>query len=206
MVEKDTSMAKNIANDYIVNYLKKLKDIDQYTPEHIRFIAEFTEKPTDPYFDLFTKRTGLVNNTLDKNAFAQNVVDKVLVKSVIEPNLKKSQPESQSDWDEIQQALLQNYDPISAQRAVLKAQISYYYYIDWPAYCKALTLFTNLYEDHADAEQLNRNAISILLHSNTESELTSALAWSENTVSIDNSNAEYQRTTKAIQERIKKLK
>ncbi len=203
---KDSSLAKQVANDYMAGYLVKLKDNELYTPENIRFITEFTDNSHDQYFNIFYQRTGLVNQVMHKITYAQNVIDKVLILTDIMPVLKKLKPGNAPDWNALKANLSQKYDPLSGPRAVAKAKVIFYYGKDGEAYCKALIYYTNIYDDHSDMGLLNKNACDILKYSTDTVDLKSALYWSKKTVKSDSINVVYQGTLKRLMERIDRLK
>jgi hypothetical protein len=205
LTQKDTITAQSIADDYMKNYLSKMKDNELYTPENIVFIATFTNSPKDIYFNLFLKRTGLVNNTLGKITFAQDVVEKVLIRSEIEPALRKLPAGSQPDWKQLTNYLSNKYDPLSGQRAVIRAELSFYDGKDRMKFCRALVVYTSLYLDHTDTSLMDHNASYILKYSNDERDIKSALTWSEMTIQEEPNNLVYKKTHQAIEQKLENL-
>src|SRR5579863_1166657 len=83
--EKD--MANTIADDYLNNYLFKLKDSDLFKYDNIDFIASFIRSSKGKSFNLFYYHAAKIDKIMQTKGYAQSWVDYIIAKEDIDSKL-----------------------------------------------------------------------------------------------------------------------
>jgi len=142
-------------------------------------------------------------------AFSQNKktldsLDKVVIAEIITPAQTTARQNGEDpDWQDLTKRIMEKYSAVQADRAVTKSKIYYYYNKDWQIFSTAIVHYTEKYEDREDFKLMNTNAKFILQHSNSPEELRMASSWIKHAVDKEPTNATYQQTYTAIQEKLK---
>jgi len=170
-----------------IHKLLKADSLQLYTQDNIRFIADFTSSSADPGFNWFATKGGPIDVAMQQTHYARELLDKIIAKE----NTDSA-------------AIAQKYGPVTADRLATKAKIYAAYGNDWPVFTAALVHYTDAYENPDDSALLHKNATMILQHSSKKTELVRALAWINHSLSVDASNAVYQKTKQAIENQLKK--
>jgi len=189
----EDQLAGEVAAGYISH---DLPAIAAYTPETIRFLAEFTTASRSPGFQYFRAHCAEADKVMRQKNFAENVIDKVVIKEEIDTAAKP-------DWSMVRRTITGKYNPVIADRAVTKAQIYHDYGKDWTAFGTALVHYTDTYEDQNDLDLLNRNARMILQHCDNPVILRSALQWSKRATAQAPAGSAYRTTYQLIKQKLK---
>lgn len=125
----DNDLAIVIGQDYLKNYLYKLKEDDLFKKENIELIASFIQNSKEKGFKLFYQKGSKVDQVMNKIGYAQSIVDFIITKQEIEPNLPKDSTTEVTlrDWNKIHLGLEKKYSKSYADRTILNAQIQWYY-------------------------------------------------------------------------------
>lgn len=111
------------------------------------------------------------------------------------PVNEAKQIDQEPNWDAISKSILNTTivvsphtagehivkpNAVDADRNITRAKIYYYYGSNWPVFCSALIHYTEAFEDHTDAELMNKNAKMILENSTNPIDLKAAANWVKN--------------------------
>ena len=90
------------------------------------------------------------------------IKDSTIIVDMINP-VTSATPEGEDPaWDDVSKAVTAKYDAPSADRAVTKAKIYYYYGKNYPAFATAIVHFTVAYEDKENFKLMNKNGSSLV--------------------------------------------
>jgi hypothetical protein len=143
--------------------------------------------------------SGKENQVGPKNVFAELAEKDGLIKQqIIDPAIIDDKA---PDWSVLNKIIAAKYDQVTADRAIARSQILFYYSRDWPAFVTAIVEFTDKFEDKDNAKVLNTNAHYVLEHSTDKVQLGRALVWSKIATEKDPSNAGYLQTYISLQEK-----
>lgn len=108
------------------DYLQSLDRDKLYTKGNIEFIASTISKSGQAPFGMFYPDGKLVDNVMNKDGYARNVVDQVIIKEKVNPFLRAAEGISEPDWISLQNAITKDYNEAYADRAVLEAKLKWY--------------------------------------------------------------------------------
>jgi len=190
----DGQVAKEVAKNYIDNYLLKRNEKELYTKKNLLFIADFLQSSKDKAFQLFYIHGYRIDTALKKPNFSRKLVDRTIEREEITPRLYADEQALKEnkvnpDWNEIYQQIKAKYNSDCADRIILWAKIQWLgYKHDWPEYCKLMVLKVEKYGPYnkhnpygfdSNEELLNYSAWEIFRRSTDTIELKKALEWSE---------------------------
>jgi thioredoxin-related protein len=184
----DNKLAQTIANDYIDNYLSRLNDSELYTKQNIQFIREFTTKSNGRGFRLFYNNSGRINQTMGQSEYAEGLIEYVISKEEIDPNLVPLIKISRAtpDWSGLYTRIAYKYNSAYASKIVITSKVRWYgVRKEWINYTKYVALTTEKYGANYSNYDLNSVAWEIFLHSSKNGELNKALSWSKRAISKD---------------------
>ncbi|HWK08125.1 MAG TPA: thioredoxin fold domain-containing protein [Puia sp.] len=204
----DQNMSNSIAQDYINNYLMKLKEEELYTKENIEFISSFIQSSKGKSFSLFYKQPCKIDKLMNRKEFSQCVVDYIITKEEIDPKLwRNSNPKTpfrnSPNWNRITSIISKKFNSDYAERIVLNAKLKWLEYKkDWLEYSKNVVWKVEKYgpyEKYAPSYvifsvdwKFNANAWDLFQHCTDTSVLTKALAWCDSAIKITpGPNVEY---------------
>jgi len=196
----DTRVSNTIAQDYINNYLLKLKEEELYKRENIEFISSFIQSSNDKSFNLFYKYAYKVDESINKKNYSQNVVDYIITKEIIDPQLWPNNNSKRSvidnpNWSRMSLIIKSKFNKSYGDRTVLNAKLRWFEDKKrWAEYCKNVINKVEKYgpyEKYTSSSvslpedwKLNANAWDLFLHSNEKTELAKALSWSDSAIKI----------------------
>jgi thioredoxin-related protein len=192
--------ADSIAQDYIYNYLLKLKDKDLYQRENLEFIGAYTKSSKGRPFDLFYRHSGKVDSAVRKG-YSQDMVDYIIALEDIDPKLWKDlDPQhpltSRPDWDKIYRTIKKKYNEKYADRTVLGAKVRWYdYKKEWPEYCRCVVRKVEKYGPFGTFTtewNYNEDAWNLFLHCTDKVILNKALAWSDSSIRMSQAKPNLQ--------------
>lgn len=151
-----------------------------FTPEHLRFVGEFTRRSTDPTFALLYQDGPRVDQALGEPGYASSAVDDVITREEIDPLVfpgGRSVTE-EPDWAALTATIAEKYDPTYADRTVGRARVSWNWIKGrWPEFRKHLLAMATKYGIAATKVHVNNAAWDFFLHSTDPVELTAAATW-----------------------------
>lgn len=132
---REGEFAQALSIDY-KGYLATLPKKDLYTQANIEFITAHPISSKSSFFRLFYPDGSKVDAIMQKKGYAENIVDKTILREIVEPMLdfktsgvglvSGKTDSSEADWKELHDAIAQNYNAAYAKRNVLTAQLSWY--------------------------------------------------------------------------------
>lgn len=137
------------------------------------------------------------NTVVTEHDPAVKAKDAQIKTELIDPAEKAASP-GDPDWEAIRKTVAAKYDAVTADRAVTKAKIYYYYGKDKAVFCTNIVHYTNNFELANDYPLLNLNAGMILASDTNPAELKEALRWAKVAADSDPNNAKYQATYTAL--------
>jgi len=139
----DTALGRQIAKDFI----NTLRENNLYTKENISFIINFTKSSNDKGFAMVYRHTNKVNKTMDKEGYAQGVVNYIITKEEIDPIVVIATNSGlDPNWTKIIINITKKYNSTYAIRAVTSAKVRWYESKkNWPEYCKNLVVEVEKY-------------------------------------------------------------
>lgn len=185
--EFDRQLGKRIADDYIINYLLRLKNDELFTQRHIEFIARFIESSKDSAFDFVLHHSEKVDGVMSKD-YAENIISFIIKEEEIDPLLwRDNKPViDKPDWHRIGASIRNKYGKYYFGRTVLDAKLQWYESKgEWPDYCKILVQRVEKYGPFGPVDvyfQFNWDAWHMFLHSTDKKQLIKALAWSDSSL------------------------
>jgi thioredoxin-related protein len=125
---KDDSIAETIAQDYIDNYLFRLRDELLYTVANIQFIKSFTKSSKDRGFFYFYKSADKINQMVGTKDFSQVFITDIILKEEIYPKLWRNKKSilQKGIWTNMYSMIANKYGKSYAERAILTAKIKWY--------------------------------------------------------------------------------
>jgi thioredoxin-related protein len=182
----EDSMARIIGADYINNYLCKLPTEKLYVKDNLNFIANFTEKSTEPGFEIFYDHLSRVNSVIQAR-YAESFIESIITKEEIESRLwnVQKQPYSENpNWRKIQSIISRKYNKQFAKRTILNAQIKWFENKkDWRQVIKYNIKMIETYglDTMGIGKTLLNNMIyyTIFMHATKKSNINKAIKWME---------------------------
>jgi len=158
----EVEISQQIADNYINNYLFKLKQSQLYTNENLLFMRVFLGKPDGQAFKFFRKNTDKINSIIG-DYYAEYAIMKSIDRKYVPrtDTWKASMP----DWNSLEQSLTQNYGELGKQ--VVYSQRMYYYYLikNWAEYAIWYQKYYSLAYKHP---RFDANAMSWKLFENVD--------------------------------------
>lgn len=135
----DNELSNQIANEYINNYLLKLKETELLTKKNLEFLSAFLEDENSKAFKLFMKQPEKVNLIIG-NYGAQNVIMDFINKKYLPQGdpAKSKKP----DWDEIEKLVTSKFGGLG-QEIVWGQRMAYHWLLhdDWRSFAKYYMLY-----------------------------------------------------------------
>jgi thioredoxin-related protein len=185
----DTGLADTIAHDFINNYLLQNTMEQIYTRSNLEFVGSFISGSHDRAFSLFYNHGKDVDRVV-REGYAQDMVDYIIAKEDIDPNLfvKGRAITAQPDWPGMYKKIKRRYDTAYANRTIINAKLRWYQYKkEWPTYAKCVIEKVERYGPYGFGSldlQLNNIAWDIFQYSSDTVELRKALALIEQAIRI----------------------
>jgi thioredoxin-related protein len=180
----EESIANEVAEDYIANYLLKLPEDSIFTSENLMFIRGFTRASKDPAFQLFYKKGIKIDKIMNDQFFSESLVTYVISKEEIDPLLIHAVKDP--NWDSLALVVSKKYTKYYSNRAITDAKIRFYQFEkNWPEFTKNTTFYLQLYGYGLSDYELAIKVWDLFQRSVNKSELTIALRWAK--VIIDRS-------------------
>jgi thioredoxin-related protein len=124
----DTANYQALRTSYFA-YLHALPKEKLYTKENIEFIARFISRRSQPVFDMFYPDGTTVDKVMDKKGYAKKVVDDVIMKEKVGPVVNTAlDTKMEPDWEKLYNAIARDYKGDYADRNVMEAKMTWYYY------------------------------------------------------------------------------
>jgi hypothetical protein len=197
----DSASAWLIAGDY----LDRLKD--PYNKDNLLFAAKISRGKKDRLFELWLKRSALVDLVMGKD-YAEKKVMNIIMSD--DPNVQAAnrraveglhvlgyigdqamydtpvknapQPETQ-DWMSVYTGIERTYGTYYGDRITKWVKMAYYNRRkEWPQYVRSVIGYTKLYMSTLQPNQLNRFAWDVFTYGRMKRELIAALSWSRRTL------------------------
>jgi thioredoxin-related protein len=122
----DTINYHALRNNYFA-HLHALPKDKLYVKENIEFIASTISRRTQPVFDMFYPDGADVDQVMQKDGYARNVVDQVITKEKVNTALNVADGKSEEpDWTAIYSSIAKDYNTEYATRNVLVGKILWY--------------------------------------------------------------------------------
>lgn len=199
-----------VAEDYINNYLYKLKDGDLFTKENLSFVTtegfkSFSSKSR--MFFLIYNNPGNADRIIGNNGFAQNMISWVIKKEELYNKLWNPDRKTLSkepDWVKITAAIKRKYGVHYADSLILPTKLFFYQSEkNWKQYQVYAEIAYNSYPPKkggkrfgtavgvdprscgTDAWGLNQIAWTLFEGSNDKLQLEKALKWSDQSIKIE---------------------
>ncbi len=185
---KDDSLSKQIANDYIHNYLEKIDTNNLLKKENIQFINSFYTliKSKDKIFDLYYHSPQKIDSICGDKGASKKYIRSIIYNEEMLPLLATGVNENRApDWEKSTHAIQKKYERIYADYDLNQARIRWYSYKkDWKNYAKYLVqqIEIQIVEKELPPAPwamyyLNNNAFDVFKYSNNKKELEKALSW-----------------------------
>lgn len=195
-------LANSIAQDYLKNYLYKLKEEDLCaSKDHILFITSFIQSSKEKGFGLFYKYGGKIDKLMGHKGYAQHVVDYVISKEEIDAKLfRDNQPLMENpDWNKMQAIIKRKYSQTHADRTIMDGQLRWYRYKnDWDNLAKYNILKIEKYGLDTTvwgAVDLNNMIWNVIFkHSNDKNIISKGIEWAELLVKKDSTSKDWLDT------------
>jgi thioredoxin-related protein len=126
---QDSTNYLPLLTDYY-SYLHTMDKDKLYTKENIEFIASTISKSSQTPFSMFYPDGKDVDSVMKKAGYAKNVVDEIILKEKIKPFLRAAEGKPEPDWSILQNAIATDYKGDYADRAVLEAKMTWYYFYE----------------------------------------------------------------------------
>lgn len=130
----DTGIARSVIKEYLT-HLKGLNTEHVYTIENIEFLASVISSKSS-FFYFFYKNGGRCDNVMKRPGYAQNVIDRIIIREEVEPFIKTKTTGPQMtgtiqnlrdpNWNVLYKTIKKRYDRRYAMRNVLEAKIAWY--------------------------------------------------------------------------------
>lgn len=114
-----------LLNDYYT-HLQTLDKEKLYTKENIEFIASTLERSTQFPFIMFYPDGKTVNKVMNKDGYAQNIVDRIILKEKAYPFLRAAEGKPEPDWSILYNSIAKDYVGDYADRNVMEAKMKWY--------------------------------------------------------------------------------
>lgn len=188
------SLADSIANDYINNYLLQLKPESLFKKGNIEFIASFIGTIDSKAFNIFYRQHNSVDSIMNKQGYAESVVDYLIYKERVLPLIKQAEKEiNVPDWKKISIEIKTEFNSSYAQRNIVNAKIKWYgAKKDWNEWAKYTVQKVEKYGPGPLG--LNVDAWSLFLYSNDKKTLSAGIKWINSLLKQDPENAAYLDT------------
>jgi thioredoxin-related protein len=204
----DDSLSKQIASDYIHNYLEKIDTNSLFKKENIQFVNTFYNllKSKDKIFDLYYHSPGKVDSICGDKGSSRRYIRSIIFNEEMLPLLATAVKENRSpDWKKSTHAIQNKYERIYADYDIIKAKLRWYYYKkEWKNYAKYLVqqIEMEIAEKELPPNQyamvyLNNNAFEVFKYSNNKKELEKALSWVNQALPINEKPIASYEDTKA---------
>ncbi|WP_316834741.1 hypothetical protein [Pedobacter nutrimenti] len=131
-------LADSLAQDYVNNYLFKLKEDQLMNKDHLLFISENMNTTDSKGFKLFFKQRSKINSVLGPDK-AEYAIRYTIAKQFI-PEMA-GQNSSAVDWEKIERTVITKFGALG-QEMVYGKRIGYYFNVkDWNNYGKYYMLY-----------------------------------------------------------------
>lgn len=128
----ELEIAQTVAKDYS-NYVMGLKGEELYTKENMEFFATIISSKSK-FFQLFFPDGRKIDATVNRNGYAESIVDGVILREDVEPFIQmkaggiqimgaKPEARSEPEWEKLYQIIANKYTIDYAKRNVLDAKI-----------------------------------------------------------------------------------
>ena len=158
----EVEISQQIADNYIDNYLFKLKESQIYTNENLAFMRTFLGKPEGQAFRFFGKNADKINIII-----GDYYAEYAMMKSIERKYIPKTDTWKTSvpDWNSLEQNLIQSYGELGKQ--VVYSQKMYYYYFteNWAEYALWYEKYYSLAYKHP---RFDANAMSWKIFENVD--------------------------------------
>jgi hypothetical protein len=114
--------------DRYLTHLHTLPKEKLYTKENIEFVASVINKRSQPVLDMFYPDGTSVDKVMQKQGYAKNVVDQVIMKEKVNAVMEAAiSAKQEPDWNSLYNAIAKDYKGDYADRNVMEAKMKWYY-------------------------------------------------------------------------------
>ena len=186
----DTTLANNVANQYIEDYLLTLEQNKFFTKENIGFMASFVQKSGDKAFEYFLKRCNTIDEVMKDSGYSQTVIQRVIYKEEVSPAIAKAINEKdEPNWKKLGKQIKNKFGSLYSEQVILNAKLKWYGNNEnWDKYINIMIYRIEKYGPFGIGIRdfdLNNHAWLIFLHSSDSTQLNKALSWANMAVTIN---------------------
>jgi len=148
----EAELSNRIADNYIDNYLFKLKESDLLTKEYLTFISGYLGNKNSKAFKLFTKQSEKVNSILGYYQ-AQTAVMSFINKKYLPQDAKKSE---KSKWEKLESIVVTEFGELGKE-IYFGQRMIYHWFLkdDWQSFVKYYTLYYQMSLRHPRRYDIN---------------------------------------------------
>ncbi len=185
----DKKMAKQLANDYINNYLAKLKKDELLTQDNVQFLVRFTGGTKDKSFWLLYNNQDKIKQVFAKNPYyVSSMIEYFIaheeVDAILFPGGKFSKEEP--DWKKMKQSIKNKFNAYYADKLVLDGTSRYYAGIkNYDEHFKYVSMILDKYAYAMSNDQLNTHSWNICQYSFNDKEVAIAAKAMERVVKTE---------------------
>jgi thioredoxin-related protein len=124
----EPDVKKEITDDYLNNYLYKLRGEGLFTKEHILFMASVVRKSGEEGFSLFCKDSSRIDATMGRKGYSRAIVNTIITAEEITPYIMKDGKfvDGEPDWRRMTAAIGKKFGPVFSNWNIVNAKIRWY--------------------------------------------------------------------------------
>jgi thioredoxin-related protein len=196
---KYEKFSEEIANEFVMNYLTKVKDTILYSRNNILFIAEFNRYSEVLAKKMFYFNALRVDSVMGKVGYSRSIILNKIYKDIYLPACLMADKNGKApSWEAIAKKVEYQYDIEYAEISEINAKFVWYAYKkNWPEHCRYAILkveknFPDTLKDELSDYWRNDIAwTSIFLHSIDTVQLQKAASWMREVVARNMTDVAY---------------
>jgi thioredoxin-related protein len=184
----ENDLAKEVATDYLENYLSRLNTAELLTIEQLEFLKEFQSLVSmeSPIIQMLIKQSNNIDTLMKERGYTYDFLNGIISANVTDPALNEAKGNRTTpDWGTLRNKITTKTNKLYAERAILELKTTWYMDVDKDSnrYLKALIKYMEIIDIDRFTDPflctlgINNRAWEVFEHSQEKNQLRKAIEW-----------------------------